>query len=405
MKRIWIALVAGVLAFAMRDPAARADPLVVLYSFCGQYCTAGSEPEAGVINIGDMLYGTTTGGGAYGYGTVFAVDSKTGAGSALYAFQGGSTDGSDPRAGLVDVNGILYGTTYEGGTGGCYSFTYKVGCGTVFALDPQTGTETLVYSFQNNGADGGYPEAGLIDVDGTLYGTTLGLGAYGGGTVFSLDPATGTETVLHSFAPNGSDGYWPHAGLIDVGGTLYGTTAYGGTGSEYGYGTVFALDPATDAETVLYSFCSQKKCGDGAYPEAGLTALNGTLYGTTYQGGTINCSAQGCGTVFSLDPATGTETVLHLFQNNGKDGYWPYAGVTAVDGKLYGTASAGGAFYYGTVFSLDPATGTEKTLHAFNSTLDGYDPVAALLSVRHKLYGTTLEGGAYGDGTLFSIRR
>jgi uncharacterized repeat protein (TIGR03803 family) len=94
--------------------------------------------------------------------------------------------------------------------------------------------------------------------------------------------------VLHSFG-SGTDGSEPEAGLIDVNGTLYGTTH---TGGSYGGGTVFALDPSSGAETVLYSFCSGT-CDNG--PHTGLTAVNGTLYGTTYQGGT-----KSAGTVFAL---------------------------------------------------------------------------------------------------------
>ena len=136
---------------------------------------------------------------------------------------------------------------------------------------------------------------------GILYGTTYvgggtGCGGYGCGTVFSLDPSTGTETVLHSFG-NGTDGANPSASLIDVKGTLYGTTSTGGgTGCHgYGCGTVFSLDPSTGAETVLYSFCCRRNCTDGANPYASLTAVNGKFYGTTESGG-----AYGYGTVFVL---------------------------------------------------------------------------------------------------------
>ena len=96
----------------------------------------------------------------------------------LYSFEGGSKDGAYPEAGLLNVNGTLYGTTYEGGgaTGG----------GTVFAITT-SGKETLLHSFTGSG-DGEYPNAGLIDVSGTLYGTTADGGANDGGTVFLLSP-------------------------------------------------------------------------------------------------------------------------------------------------------------------------------------------------------------------------
>jgi uncharacterized repeat protein (TIGR03803 family) len=113
-----------------------------------------------------------------------------------------------------------------------------------FSLDPNTGKETVVYSFcsQKKCADGTLPKGGLIDVKGTLYGTTGLGGAYGGGTVFSLDPSTGKETVLYSFCrkKNCTDGWLPSASLVDVKGILYGTTDGGGA---YEVGTVFAVTP------------------------------------------------------------------------------------------------------------------------------------------------------------------
>jgi uncharacterized repeat protein (TIGR03803 family) len=101
-----------------------------------------------------------------------------------------------------------------------------------------------VYSFcsQQNCTDGSGPYAGLIDVKGTFYGTTEFGGGHGGGTVFSLDPKAGAETAVYSFCSrkNCSDGEYPAAGVIDVDEALYGTTEDGGT---YGYGTVFSLKP------------------------------------------------------------------------------------------------------------------------------------------------------------------
>jgi uncharacterized repeat protein (TIGR03803 family) len=138
---------------------------------------------------------------------------------------------------------MLYGTTAGGG---------EHNSGTVFSLDPGTGTETVLYSFcsQTNCADGYFPTAKLIDVNGKLYGTTGVGGAYNSGTVFSLDLNTGAETVRHSFNSNGTDGWYPQGGVIDVNGTLYGTTIYGGNENcNSGCGTVFMLDLSTRATT------------------------------------------------------------------------------------------------------------------------------------------------------------
>jgi|HubBroStandDraft_6_1064221.scaffolds.fasta_scaffold00165_7 uncharacterized repeat protein (TIGR03803 family) len=214
----------------------------VLYNFCPNgfgNCTDGSFSTAGVVRDNEgNLYGTTGSGGANGQGTVFRL-SPTGTETVLYSFAGGA-DGASPYAGVIrDEAGNLYGTTTGGGPSGW---------GTVFKVDP-AGIETVLYSF-TGATDGGLPEAGLIrDEAGNLYGTTFFGGLASPpcssfcGVVFKLDTA-GTETVLYSFAPN-ADGINPSAGLIqDAEGNLYGNTQYGGNEScdhPYGCGVVFKL--------------------------------------------------------------------------------------------------------------------------------------------------------------------
>jgi uncharacterized repeat protein (TIGR03803 family) len=302
---------------------------------------------------------------------------------------GSGTDGQYSLASVIDVKGTLYGTAYAGGT---------AGQGAVFSVNPKTGAETVVYSFQS-GTDGGFPVANLIDVKGTLYGTTEFGGTNGVGIVFSIDPTTGAEAVLHTFG-SGTDGADPTANLLDVKGTLYGTTNNGGA---FGDGTVYSLDPATGAETVVYSFCSQANCADGENPFGGLIDVKGTLYGMTFSGGANSCSSRGCGTVYSLDPATGAETVLHSFGASG-DGANPYDALLDVKGTFYGTTVSGGAYGYGTVFSLDPATGAETVLHSFGSGSDGFSPVANLIDAKGTLYSTAFGGGnGNHGGMVFSI--
>ena len=264
--------------------------------------------------------------------------------------------------------------------------------------------EKVLHSFNGNGADGYQPEASLIfDAVGNLYGTTYWGGTYGFGTVFELTPSGGggwTETVLHSFQPNGTDGNYPIAGLIfDAAGNLYGTTSAGGT---YGFGTVFELTPEEGGgwtETVLLNFNGT----DGSYPHAGLAFdAAGNLYGTTGYDGTYHY-----GTVFELTPTAGggwTETVLHSF-GNGTDGASPFAGlIFDAAGNLYGTTSAGGTYGTGTVFEL--TGGREQVLYSFKSRYgaDGATPYAGLIfDAAGNLYGTTYWGGNYGDGTVFEL--
>lgn len=307
----------------------------------------------------------------------------------LYRFAGPPDDGSYPSAGLINVKGTLYGTTSQGGTSGD---------GTVFRISTG-GAEQVLYSFKGS-LDGAAPVAGLIDVKGTLYGTTGGGGASGNGTVFRISTA-GAEKVLYSFA-NLPDGAYPAAALIDVKGKLYGTTAAGGSSycgvtppSGDGCGIVFRIS-TTGTEKVLYRF---EGGSDGAFPYAGLTNLNGTLYGTTDDNGGYYV---GNGVVFSIN-TSGTEKVLYQFLG-GRDGANPDTGLIAVNGALFGTTHYGGCTYpsceegVGTIYRVS-VTGVEKVLHRFGG---GYaaTPASALTDENGTLYGTT---GGYYYGTVFAL--
>jgi len=302
-------------------------------------------------------------------------------------------DGSEPFAGLIrDKAGNLYGTTYVGGTDGA---------GTVFKVDT-AGAETVLYSF-TGGADGGFPLGGLLrDAKGVLYGTTRSGGDLGNGTVFRL--AGTKETVLHSFSVE-PDGAEPAGGLVrDDAGNLYGTTVSGGA---FASGIVFRID-RTGVETVLYNFCSEGNCADGATPAAGVIRdAAGNLYGTTVHGG---ASVLGNGTVFKLD-TNGVETVLHSF-SGGEDGGSPQAAlVRDAAGNLYGTTTFGGdlncnsALGCGTVFKLDTNL-KEIVLHAFTGGNDGALLFGSLvLDAAQNLYGTAEINGPAGYGTVFRLSK
>jgi len=391
----------------------------VLHSF-GNQTSNGLNPYSSLIfDASGNLYGTTTYGGPHNVGTVFELTPKAGGGWAekvLYSFGQNSTDASIPYAGLVfDAAGNLYGTTMGGGA---YSY------GTVFELTPAAGgrwTEQVLHSF-NRYSDGNYPLAGLaIDAAGNLYGTTSTGGFYDYGTLFKLSSAPGgswTLIVLHAF--NTPGGYGGNTLILDDAGNLYGTTYAGGP---YSAGTVFELVPTAGgkwAETVLRAFNNNGK--EGATPYAGLIFdTAGNLYGTTYAGGNQICGGYyGCGTVFELTPTANghwTEKILHNFIDNGTDGFNPNSSlIIDAAGNLYGTTFHGGSgtcaygvpgYYCGTVFELTPqANGvwTEKLLHAFINAAEGWEPYSGLVSdAAGNLYGTTINGGPYGYGIVFEI--
>jgi uncharacterized repeat protein (TIGR03803 family) len=311
----------------------------------------------------------------------------------LYSFAGSTADGDLPYSGLIQgSDGNFYGTTFGGG---------KDYCGTVYKITP-SGIETVLYSFGvSSSKDGCEPAGGLFQGgNGTFYGTTSFGGAsgalQGGGTAFTLT-SSGIESAWYSFtggAGKSVDGQLPMSSLIQGSdGNFYGTAANGGT---TGFGTVFKLTP-TGAETVFYTFDSGAG-GDGELPMGSLIqASDGNFYGTTVDGG-----AYGAGTVFQLTPS-GTETVIYSFGNTG-DGQNPRAGlIQASDGNFYGTTVNGGASGLGTVFQVTPS-GAETMLYSFAGGSDGAYPVAALTQGSDgNLYGTTLSGGASSMGTIFMI--
>lgn len=330
----------------------------VIYQFKGYREQDGSAPVAGVVvDKKGAVYGTTWLGNPIGYGVLFKL-SPAGSGyseSVLHLFAG-SPDGGNSTANLTLLNkNILFGTTTGGGFQyGCYHFCG--GCGTIFMATTSSGYKSNpYYSFcaRSLGKQGSDPRAGVIfDKTGALYGTTSRGGTHNAGTVFRLGNAK--FTVLHNFCGHSrcQDGSAPEAGLVfDSKGALYGTTEYGGGGTNAG--VVFKLSPRGSGyvERILYRF---RGSPDGAYPVAGLVLdRRGALYGTTSGGG---IAARGCGVVFRLMPSGSgySESVLHSF-TGGSDGSTPKAGlIIDNNGNLYGTTSGGGSSDDGTVFELTP---------------------------------------------------
>jgi uncharacterized repeat protein (TIGR03803 family) len=287
--------------------------------------------------------------------------------------------------------------------GNLYGTTYYGGAGDsgeVFKISPG-GTLKTAYSFcsRSDCADGEYSYAVPAQgTDGNFYGTTYLGGVNDQGTVFKLS-SSGTLTTLHSF--NGTDGAEPLAGVVQAGnGAFYGTTYQGGS---KGDGTVFKIT-ASGAFTTLHSFCSQTNCTDGLNPFAPLVlGTDGNLYGTTLGGGTHDD-----GTVFKITPS-GALTILHSFcsQTGCPDGEFPQTGVIqASDGNFYGTTILGGAYGNGTIFKVTP-TGTFTTLYSVCSQSgcpDGNYLYAPLTQATDgNLYGIMQIGGANGYGTIFRI--
>jgi uncharacterized repeat protein (TIGR03803 family) len=303
---------------------------VVLHAFQGG--KDGEFPKGQLIaDAKGNFYGTTEGGGADGFGTVFKL-APDGTETLLYAFRGGN-DGSAPMGGLTPPGKKLrYGTTYAGGS--------DCNCGTVFALSADN-KETVLHAFQGD-QDGAYPSGTLlIDNDGRIFGTT-GEGGITNGMIFRLSPK-GVKTVLYQFK-GGSDGRGPQGLAMDSKGSLYTTTLFDGAD---GGGTLVKLY-SSGTFVVLHSFGTGT---DGTEPYSAPVLDNaGNIYGTTWQGGSAVCS---CGTAFKTTPK-GKETIIHSFRG-GHDGSSPMASlIVDASGNLYGTTTGGGGYNAGTVFEITP---------------------------------------------------
>jgi uncharacterized repeat protein (TIGR03803 family) len=312
--------------------------------------------------------------------------------------------GAWPHASLTNIKGALYGSTYVGGMscakGGCAGCSSKAGCGLIYRMST-SGIEKVIYRFSGGSGDGSGPVGGLLGVNGTLYGVTQhggGTGCdYGCGTVYSISPA-GTETVLHKFTGGAADGAYPDSSLIDVNGTLYGATSAGGNPACKsqvwgGCGTIYSITPS-GTERIVYAFAGGR---DGGSPN-GLLLVDATMYGTTFDGGK-GCSGQGCGTLFALT-TSGSKKTLHFF-SGGAGGRGPTQAIIDVKDTLYGTTAYGGMgfppFGSGTIFSAS-LKGATKILYQFAGKGDGQLP-GGLTYLNGTFYGTTTYGGGCSDYT------
>lgn len=325
--------------------------------------------------------------------TIFCVATATAAHAQTFTriARFNKTNGASPSYGslLQGTDGDLYGETTAGGT---------FNGGTVFKIGPN-GALTVVYSFcaQDHCLDGSGPQSGFVQgVDGNFYGATEQGGANRYGTVFKLTPE-GALTTVHSFCsapPNCADGIGAGSTLIQMPyGNLYGATSVLSTSN----GTIYDVSPNGQFSTV-YTFCSQTNCGAGGLAAGLVFASDGTLYGSTPDGGT-----KGYGSIFSMNSANQL-TTLYSFQLS--DGDSPNAIIQGADGNIYGTTYGGGAHNKGVIFKMT-LDGQFTDLYSFCSLpncADGKMPYAGLAQGSDgNFYGTTTYGGVGGHGTVFQI--
>jgi uncharacterized repeat protein (TIGR03803 family) len=382
----------------------------LVHSFAGG-TTDGSQPVAGLAaDSSGNMYGVTQFGGAHSVGTVFEVTSL-GTYCKIYDFT--STNANTPVAALVvDNSGNLWGTAQFGGahlSGG----VFKLSGGSTDCSGTIAWTYNTIYDFKGT-SDANTPRGSVLldslSSPATVYttGSLGGSGSNNNGAVVKLSLSMGTwsETILYSFAGGTSDGSGPWAGLVmDTSNILYGTTRVGGTG---GSGTAFKIKNDGTGYKEIYDFGAT--AGDVTNPRYGTLLLDssGNLYGTAYAGG-----HNGNGGVFELSPGTPWTEVVYKFAGNNGEGYEPQNGLLDTSGTFstfWVTASGGGAHSVGAIdeFTLSGGTwtlsgGGPKYDFAGGTTDCGTPESALIVDGSGNKWGTTEASGAHSLGCLFKF--
>ena len=343
----------------------------------------GSGLTGSLVEMGSgNLFGMAKTGGTGERGTFYKIKIS---GSILTKLADFSyfSNGSQPETSLLKAaNGKLYGLTSAGGINNS---------GTLFRMNPDSGTFTKLHDF----AALAKPEGKLIQAsDGKLYGLTYGGGTSGAGTIFSFDTTTNLHTTLYNLQ-FGSLPIYPVGGFVQANnGLLYGMSHSGGLNSK---GTLFSFNIATLTLTKIIDFDGALK-GELPFGDL-LKSSNGTLYGMTTYGG-VNSS----GVLFSFNPSTNAYSKKVDF--GGVLGVNPFGSLMeATGGKLYGTASAGGLNSKGIIFSFDTITNILSELYSFPGNAGdslGQTPRGTLFQAANGLiYGTAKDGGNNMEGVIF----
>jgi len=392
-----------------------AGALTTLYSFCAlKSCADGKQPFAGLVRGSNgNLYGTTRGGGANGGGTVFEI-TPTGKLTTIYkfCFLPNCSDGDGPMGNLAQgSNGSFYGTTSGGG---------GYGYGTIFEITPQ-GKLTTLFSF--DGTNGSFAISGLIQAaDGNFYGeaTTGGSSGYCGfnygcGTIFKITPA-GQFTTLYNFCSQSdcTDSGGPRGPLVQgTDGNFYGTTR--GLVDE---GTAFEITP-DGTLTKLFGFCRLYDCADGSAPSAGLLqATNGTFYGTTEYGGKYHPRGElGYGTIYyfstGLGPFVKTQptfadegaTIGIFGQGFNSSSVVQFGGVQATSVKFFGAPFLearvpAGALTGSVTVTTNGTTLTSNQVFRVSPQVLSFSPPSGAVGTQVTINGTGLTqttGVGFGD--------
>ena len=379
-----------------RDVAAASTNTI--YSFGTTQPVDGGVPKGSLTYVNGLLFGRTTttlttptpsGPPSGSYGVIFHFDPNNVASSYSidHVFTGHPDDGDNPRHdAMTPFNGLLYGTTLEGGTNDT---------GIIFSIGQDgTGYQVLLSLAKPSGDES---HSCFVVANDILYGMTASGGDNGEGVVFAFDPFMSNFQTVFSFACASSTGKEPHGRLtLDPNGTtLYGMTRKGG---DHDFGVVFSIDTNGTNYTELHDFSGGSS--DGATSDHGYVVQSGHhLYGMTTNGGHHND-----GVIFKLNIDDQSFQLLHKFGETHHDGKNPYGSLLLVGDQLYGMTANGGDNDMGTVFVIRTDGHGYQRLYSFGGQAgDGSKPIDNVILVNGWLYGMTTEGGAYGQGAIFKV--
>src|SRR5882757_2465740 len=391
------------------------SPSSTIYSFGTTQPIDGGVPKGSLTYVNGLLFGRTTSTIATmptpastpvgSYGVIFHFDPNNVASSYSidHVFAGHDTDdGDNPRHdAMTPFNGLLFGTTLDGGTHNN---------GIIFSIGQDGTGYQVLFSLHNSIGDESH--SCFVVANNILYGMTAAGGDNGEGVVFSFNPAAPTPTptatptatptnfqTLFSFACASSTGKEPHGRLtLDPDGTtLYGMTRQGG---EHDFGVVFKIDTSGNNYMSLHDFAGGDS--DGATSDHGYVVQSGDhLYGMTINGGHHDD-----GVLFRIKTDGSSFELLHKFGETHHDGKNPYGSLLLVCNKLYGTTANGGDNDLGTVFVINTSGNDYQRLYSFGGQTnngDGSKPIDNVILVNGWLYGMTTEGGANNQGTIFQV--
>ena len=343
----------------------------------------GFFPTGDLLQVGGKLYGMTLEGGTIGDGVLFSYTIVGNTYTDLENFDNNTAPkGAYPYSDVINVSGILYGMTEDGGANND---------GVIFSYNIGTSTYTDLYDF-NGGTGGKYPKGSLVAIGNVLYGMTYVGGTNSIGNIFSYNIGTNTYANLYNFTS--ATGQNPYGSLTVDGSILYGMTEAGGTSNE---GVIFSFNPIGNIYTDLVNF-NGASIPKGSNPQFGfLTLYNSILYGMTEGGG-----ANGDGVIFSYNPSLTTYTDLYDF-SGGTGGQYPFGSLLLSGNTFFGMTRTGGTASAGNIFSFDISTSTYTNLYSFTGGINGATPYSSLTLSGDLLYGMTEQGGANNFGNIFSF--